>query len=165
MALIKESIIELLQYRINQECQSSRIYKAMSLWLDLHGYINSAKLWQKYSDEELVHSEFAVQYLLDLNILPITPLQTQPKIEFKGLFQIIALSYEHELEVTNQCNELAKSCLKESDMMTFGLAQKYVAEQVEEIAKTQLLIDMLDSFGDDKVALKLLDNWIKDNLL
>jgi ferritin len=165
MALIKQNIIDLLQLRIENEAQSSRIYKAMSCWLDLNGYTNAAKLWQKYSDEELVHAEFAVQYLLDLNILPITPVQDEPKTEFKGLPQIIQLSYDHEIEITAQCNELARTCLKESDMMTFGLAQKYVAEQVEELAKTQLLLDQISSFGEDKVALRLLDNYIGENLL
>lgn len=157
MALIPDKIISLLQYRIQQEEQSSRIYKAMSVWLDLQGYDGSAKLWDKYSQEELVHADFARKYLLDLNILPVTPSQEEPTIEFKGLPQIIALTYKHEIEITNQCKELAKTCLSESDLMTFNLAQKYLSEQVDEIQKSQYLIDQLELYGDDKIALQLLD--------
>lgn len=157
MALISEKIIQLLQYRIKQEEQSSRIYKAMSSWLNLNGYLGASKLWQKYSDEELKHAGWATGYLLDLNILPVTPSQEEPELEFTGLPQIIALSMKHELEITEQCEDLAKACLNGLDLKTFGLAQKYVAEQIEEIVKIQTWIDKLDSFGTDKIALRMLD--------
>jgi len=157
MAIIPQQISDLLQYRIQQEEQSARIYKAMSVWLNLHGYTGASKLWQKYSDEERVHVEWAYNYLLDLNILPITPAQQSPQVSFRGLPQIIALSYQHEVEITEQCQSLAKAAFNAGDMMTFDLAQKYVKEQVEELAKTQLWIDKLESFGDSNIVLLEID--------
>lgn len=158
MALITQKIIDLLNKRIKNEEQSSRIYKAMSVWLDLNGYVGASKVWNDYSVEELDHANWARQYLLDLNIKPITPAQEHPINEFKGLPQIIALSYKHEVDITNECKELAKACLEEQDLLTFGLAQKYLDEQVNELAKTQLLVDKLEAFGDSQIALRLLDN-------
>ena len=155
--VISKTIIKLLNYRIQQEEQSSRIYKAMSIWLNLNGYTGASKLWDSYSKEELDHADWAYKYLLDLNLLPVTPSQEEPELEFKGLPQIIALTMKHELEITNQCKDLAMQCLKENDIMTFGLAQKYVEEQIGEIAKAQLWIDKLNAFGEDKIALRLLD--------
>ena len=157
MALIEKNIIDLLQYRIEQEEQSSRIYVAMSEWLKLKGYSNASKLWADYSLEELSHAGWAKNHLQALNILPITPKQEQPEVNFKGLPQIIALSYKHEIEITNQCKELTSTCLKEGDLMTFGLAQKYVEEQVGEIEKMQFWLDNLEQFGDSQVSLRLLD--------
>ena len=158
MAVIKETIINLLNYRIQQEEQSSRLYESMSNWLDLKGFSGASKLWLKYSEEETLHKKWAIDYLLKLNILPIIPKQEQPLLEFKGLPQIIALSFEHEINITNQCKEFSAACLKEGDLITFNLAQKYLDEQVEEISKIQLWIDKLNSFGDDLIALRLLDN-------
>lgn len=157
MAIISEKIIKLLNYRIQQEENSSRIYKAMSVWLDYNGFTGAAKLWQKYSDEERVHMEWAYQYLLDLNVNPETPSLPEPQLEFKGLPQIIALSYQHEVEITNQCKALAKAAQDEGDYLLLPLALKYCGEQVEELAKTQGWIDKLESFGSDKIALRLLD--------
>ena len=157
MALIKEKIIQLLQYRIQQEQQSSRIYKAMSSWLNLNGFLGAAKLWQEYSDEELDHAEWTVKFLLDLNILPVTPSQEEPELNYTGLSQIIALSMKHELDITNQCEFLAKACLESNDFKTFGLAQKYVDEQVGEIAKVQTWVDRLESFGTSDIAIRMLD--------
>ena len=157
MSIIDGNIIKLLNYRINQEELSSRIYLAMSLWLNNNGFTGSASLFKKYSDEELVHADKARNYLLDLNILPDTsPIQSVVE-EFEGLPQIIEIAYKHEVEITNQCKELSKACNVSQDFMTLNVALWYLNEQVEELAKTQLWKDKLKSFGTDKVALRLLD--------
>ena len=49
--LITESCVEYLNYRIQQEEYSSRIYMAMTMWLDEKGFKGAAALWRKYSDE------------------------------------------------------------------------------------------------------------------
>jgi ferritin len=157
MALISSKIIELLQMRIQHEEANNKKYTAMSNWLNLNGFTGASKLWKTYSEDELVHKSWAVQYFLDLNILPIEPSEEQVQTEFKGLPNIIALSYQVEINTTDEVKILGKVCLDEGDLMTFGLAQKYIAEQVEEISKIQLWIDKLESFGIDKIALRLLD--------
>jgi len=157
MAIISNKAIELLNYRIAQEEASSRLYKSMAVWLDYNGYSGAASLWQKYSDEELVHAGFSYDYLLDLNIKPTVPVIEKPTGEFRDLPQIIAASFQHEVEITNQCKVLAKSVADEDDYMTLTLAQKYLSEQVDELKKTQFLVDQLNIFGTDKIALQLLD--------
>lgn len=157
MALIEKNIIDLLQFRIQQEEQSSRIYASMAEWLKLKGYEGASKLWYNYSQEELSHATWAKNYLQSLNILPTTPSQEQPELNFKGLPQIIAKTMEHELLITKQCKDLGAECLKNGDLMTFGLAQKYIEEQQNEIEKVQRWIDNLEQFGDSQIALRLLD--------
>lgn len=157
--VINFNIIKLLNFRIEQEEQSSRIYSAMSNWLNLNGFVGASKLWKKYSDEELVHAGWAYQFMLDLNILPPTPELKTPQVDgFKGLPQIIALSLAHEISITKQCNELAKACLNESDFLSFELAQRYCKEQIDEIAKLQTFVDKLNAFGESNEVLILLDN-------
>lgn len=156
--IISEKIIELLQTRIQREEANHKKYTAMSNWLNLNGFTGAAKLWKTYAADELSHKDWTVQYLLDLNILPVEPSQEQVQVEFKGLSNVIALSYQVEIATTDEVKALAKTCLEESDMMTFGLAQKYINEQIEEIAKIQTWIDKLNAFGVDNVALRLLDN-------
>jgi len=157
MAIVSDKVIDKLQYRIQQEELSSRIYRAMSIWLDLNGYTGAAKLWKSYSDEELTHAEWAYKQLLDLNILPIVSTLDKPQATFKGLPQIVAMSYKHEVDITEQVEEFAKVCLLNSDFKNLALAQKYCDEQVGELAKTQAWIDKLETFGEDKIALRMLD--------
>lgn len=157
MAIINDKVIDRLQYRIQQEELSSRIYRAMSVWLNLNGYSGASKLWKEYSDEELTHAEWSYKQLLDLNILPIVSTLEQPQIKFKGLPQIIAMSYKHEVDITEQVEEFAKVCMEEKDFKNLVLAQKYCDEQVNELNKVQGWIDKLEAFGDDKIALRMLD--------
>lgn len=157
MAVISEKMIKMLNYRINQEEASSRLYLSMSVWLDINGYFGAAKKWKQYSDEEKSHADWSYKYLLDLNIKPTIPALAEPESDFIGLPDIIVKSYKHELEITRQCQQFAKEANNEGDFMTFGLAQKFLTEQVDELAKTNSLVDRLKAFGTDKIALRLLD--------
>lgn len=156
--IISDKVINLLNFRIQKEEESARIYLSMSNWLNFNGFNGAGKLWAKYSEEEIVHSKIAYEYLLDLDINPVVPVLSKPPQEFKGFTDIILISLDHEKEITMQCQELAKVCIEEGDFMTLSLAQKYLSEQVEEIAKTTKWADRIDAFGEDKIALRLLDN-------
>lgn len=155
---VNEEMIKLLNFRISQEEYSSRLYFAMSVWLNFKGYAGAAKLWKKYSEEEQNHANWAYTYLLDLNSKPVVPGLEQPPVDFKSFLHIIVASKQHEIKVTTQCQELAKAAQQIGDYQTLELAQRYLTEQVEELAKIQYWIDRLDAFGTDKIALRLLDN-------
>lgn len=158
MAVISDKMVSLLNYRIQQEEYSSRLYLAMSVWLEINGFLGAAKKWKQYSEEEKVHADWSYKYLLDLNIMPTVPALEQPDTNFKGLPDIIIKSYKHELEITKQCQQFAKDAISDADFLTFGIAQKFLNEQVDELAKTNMLVDRLRAFGADKVALRLLDD-------
>lgn len=159
---ISKGLIKILNYRIVQEEMSSRIYKAMSIWLNFTGFNGAAKLWEKYSNEELKHAEWAYEYLLDMDIKPDVPELSKPANEFGGLVEIVYKSYEHEQEVTRQCQELAQAAWKDGDYMALELAQKYLAEQQEELAKTNYWINRITAFGSDSILLRELDDEMGD---
>lgn len=162
--LIDESCISFLNYRVQQEDQSSRIYLAMSLWLNNTGYLNGAKLWKKYSDEERGHADIARDYLLNMGVQPATAILEQPAEVYTGLPDIIRKSFDHEIEITQQCMELANHALKTGSHMLYELALHYLREQNEEHGKMQDLVDQLAAFGEDKIAMRLLDHELKDYL-
>lgn len=162
--LITEECIKYLNYRIEQEEYSARIYLSMSMWLDDNGYLNAAKLWKKYSDEEMLHANDAREYLLAMGVQPITPALSSPEQNFTGLPQIIEKSYEHEIEVTTQIKDLSTHALGMNDHMLYQLGLNYLKEQVEEHKKMQDLMDQLEAFGTDKIAMRLFDHELKDYL-
>lgn len=156
--VIEKSIEDLINYRIQEEEKSSRLYFYMSKWLAFNGFSGASKLWDKYSSEELNHASWAYSYLEDLNILPCVDSIEKPDVEISSLQDVINKSLEHEILITKQCNDLAKAALAANDFMTLELAQKYLKEQVEEIAKTTYWVDRLSAFGDEPAALRLLDD-------
>jgi ferritin len=156
--LIDESCATYLNYRIQQEEYSARIYLSMSMWLNNMGYTGAAGLWRKYSDEEMKHADIARVYMLSFGIQPVTPRLDQPQQNFGGLPEIIKLSFEHEIEVSKQIKDMANHALADGDHMLYELCLAYLKEQVEEHDKTQTWVDKLEAFGTDKIALRLLDN-------
>ena len=129
----------------------------MSMWLNNEGYSGAASLWLKYSQEEMAHADWSRQYLLAMGITPNTPALNAETSIYSGLPQIIEISYDHEITITNQIKELADSALKKGDHMLYTLTSHYLKEQVEEHGKMQDWIDKLKSFGTDKIAMRWLD--------
>jgi len=153
--------LEALQFRINEEEKSSRIYENMSLWFDNQGFAGAAQQWKQDSLDELVHAGWAKEYLLNLGIQPeLREIPKQPT-SFKSFMDIVEQTYAHEILVTEQCKDLASCAMKCGDHMLYQLALKYLTEQQEELGKTQNLIDKLKAFGTDPVALRLFDNELK----
>lgn len=156
--LLGQPCIDYLNYRIQQEEYSSRIYMSMSMWLNNKGYTGAAALWRKYSDEELTHADIARKYILSFGIQPVTPRLDQPEQNFPGFPEIVKMSFDHEIEVSVQIKAMADHALEMADHMLYELCLAYLKEQVEEHDKMQTWMDKLESFGTDKLALRLLDN-------
>ena len=154
-------LTKLLNYRINQEEYSSRIYYAMSVWLDNEAY-KSTSLWKKYSEEELVHAKKASDFLLSFGIMPDISTIASVETKYDSLADVIKQSYEHEVEISRQCEELYKTAVEEDNPMVIELGRWFVAEQMEEMEKVQTLMDMLSTFGEDKVSLLLIDERISE---
>lgn len=159
--LISNKAIELLTYRIQQEEQSSRLYEQISLKLNNLGYLGAAKLWKKYSEEERLHADWAKNYLLSFGIESILEDLDKPVISTNSFPDIVQLSYDHEVEISIQCNNLVKEAFVLNDYMLFPLALKYSGEQVEELDKLQTILDMIESFGTSKESLFLLDSKLE----
>jgi len=156
--LLSEECLQLLNYRIQQEDYSSRMYLSMSLWLNNKGYVHSAALWKTYSEEERTHADWSRTYLLSMGVQPDTPELEAPGNDYAGLPDIIRKSFAHEIEITEQIKDLATTAMMSGDHMLYTLTAHYLKEQVEEHDKTQNLVDQLEAFGEDKIALRLLDN-------
>ena len=152
-----KDFIEILTFRIVQEEASSRLYEAMSLWLNNNGYIGAAKAWKKDSDDELKHAQWAKDFLLDMGVTPTLSTIPEPPHAFKGLPDVIRQSYEHEIKVTKQCNDLANFALSSGNHLLYQLAIKYMQEQQEEMGKVQTYVDKLNAFGEDKIAMRLFE--------
>lgn len=156
--LLSEAMVNLLNYRIEQEEMSARLYLAMSLWLSNEGYLGAGSLWKIYSNEEMAHADWARTHILSFGVQPLTPKLEMPQQNFTGLPQIIEMSYKHEITVSTQIKKLTAEALREGDFMVYELGLRYMKEQVEEHDKMQNWMDRLAAFGTDATALRFLDN-------
>lgn len=156
--MLDQKLVTLLEYRIQQEELSSRIYEQMALWLNDNGYLNLAKVYDNYSREELTHAKWAKDFLLNYGITPKLKNLTAPELELTSLNDVFQQTLDHELEVTKQCEEMAAIALKMGNHGLYALASKYCAEQVEEIGKAITNLDILKLSADMLVV----DNYFKN---
>jgi ferritin len=149
--MLTSKIIEDLNYRIQQEEFSSRLYKQMSLWLNDEGFINLSKIYEKYSQEEMSHAGWAEDFLLSHGIKPSLKIIEAPNdvYEINSLKDILDLTLSHEKDITNQCNDLASLALKENSHTLYSLAAKYCHEQVEELEKAITFLDIYSKTKDE----------------
>ena len=161
MKLLDEKTVEILNYRIQQEELSSRLYHQMSLWLETESYRNLTKLFATYSNEEIKHAGWAKEYLLSFNVMPELRTLEEPVNVFTSIQDIAQKTLEHEILITEQCNDLAKYAFTESDFGLLTLAQKYNSEQIEELNKATNLLDIVNMSNDKLV----IDTYVGENLL
>ncbi len=159
--LLSNEAIDDLTFRINSEEFSSRLYHDISLWLEDKGYINLAKLYKNYSDEELEHAEWSKDFLLAYNLKPLLKAIQSPDAEYNNCYDILEATLTHEIQITNECQALSKNALKRGEMPLFTLGQKYCDEQINELKKSYDLINIYKLTSCDL----LFDQYIGENYL
>jgi ferritin len=159
MKFITQEVIDLLNYRIQQEQYSSKVYEQMAAWLQNASFLNCAKVWSKFSSEELEHSEIAKDYLLSFNIMPELMVIEEPVNNFKDLKDIIQKTFDHEVLITTQCLDITNKALEWKDWTLFALGQKYNEIQRVEMDEVYNLVDISNLSNDNLI----LDKYIGDN--
>ena len=159
MKLISQEAINMLQYRIQQEQYSSKLYEQMSLYLNNEAYLNMAKVWAKFSEEELKHAELAKKYLLSFNVMPELMVIEEPINDFKDARDIIQKTFDHEVILFNQIKELSNKAMELKDWSLFTLAQEYLEIQVGELDEVYNLLDIAKLTTDNLI----LDKYIGEN--
>jgi len=158
---LSQEAIKELNYRINQEEFSARIYEGMNLWFDDRGYKNFAALYTKYAEEEWKHSKLAKEFLLSFKIKPELQSIEAPPANYESCYEILESTLEHEAEVSRQCQELAINSLKRGEIMLHTLALQYCKEQIEEMDKSYTILDISKLTTD----MLVLDQYIGETYL
>lgn len=159
-----DKIAKMLDERIKKEGESAQLYKAMSTWFDMYGFVNLAKLYEKYSEEEREHMDKVYQFCLKMNYLPKTPQLDAQENVYESIEEILEKTYEHEMMITSAYKELAVTSLQEGDHVTRTLADEFLKEQVEEEDKALLLCDRFKSLNDCPAADFHFDTWVNSLL-
>jgi ferritin len=85
-----------------------------------------------------------------------------PEFEFKGILSVFNIVYEHEKCITNSIMTVAKKAEEECDRTTLTFVDWFIEEQIEEEENVKNIIKRLEMFGEDKVALFLMDRELAE---
>lgn len=161
---ISDEIEKLLNAQIVNETINSSIYRAMANCLEYNGWDGAVKLYKKHSDEERGHAEKIIQYMQDRDCLPQIAGIPAPQKEYSGIKEIILKTDELEQQTTKQWRDIASSCMKEGDILTFEIAQWFLNEQIEEEAGSNYWINRVEMFETTNKPLGDLDEEMEDKV-
>lgn len=155
--LLDEKIVDVLNYRIQQEENSARLYKYMSLWLSNKGYSHLSELYRRYAEEERKHAEWAIEFLLNYGITPELKALNSPIMEFDSCMSVLEATLEHEILIEKQCETLHLAAVEYDKPALISLALRYCEEQAEEIGKTTDILDHAKLTSD----MLVLDHYVE----
>lgn len=155
--MISNTINEILNEQINKEFYSGYLYLSMSAHLKELGLNGFASWTRLQAKEEVEHGLKIFDYIIDCNSFVTLKQIRTPEFEFNGISSIFNHIYEHEKCITSSIMEIAKKAEEEGDRTTLNFIDWFIAEQIEEEEAVKNIIKRLDMFGDDKVALFLMD--------
>ena len=155
--MISEAINEILNEQINKEFYSGYLYLSMSAHLKELGLCGFASWMKHQAKEEVEHGLKIFDYLIDCNSFITLKQIRMPEFEFNGILSIFNCVYEHEKCITRSVMSVAQKAEEECDRMTLNFIDWFISEQVEEEEAVKNIIKRLELFGDDKVALFMMD--------
>lgn len=160
---LSTTLSSMINDQINAELFSAYLYLAMSHWLEYNGYLESAKVFKTYFDEEQTHMHKFLNYLQDRDVMPTLMGLKAPESEFEDLVDVLTKSYEHEILVTTRLQAISDAACEEGDRVTHSFMDWFLLEQIEEEAKFKALLDawsVLSKGGATGLALNKLDEMV-----
>jgi len=143
--------------QINREYYSAFLYLAMSAWLNEQDLPGAAKWMYVQYQEELVHAQGLVKYLMlrgdKVDLMPIEA----PKKEWTSPLNAFEEALEHERQVTKWIDDLAKMAEEEGDRAARLFLDWYILEQVEEEANGEENVVLWGRAGDAPSGIMMLD--------
>jgi ferritin len=146
-----------LNEQINAELYSSYLYLAMSAHFgdeNLNGFAN----WMRIqAQEELMHAMKFFDHIAERD--GQVKLQTikGPEGTWKSPQEIFEAAFELEKYITGRINDLVTLAIKENDHATNNFLQWFVAEQVEEEASANGIVQQLKLIGKNSGGIFHLD--------
>ena len=107
--------------------------------------------------EEVEHGLKIFDYLINCDSFVTLKQIKTPEFEFQGILSIFNYIYEHEKCITHAIMRIAQQADEECDRTTLNFIDWFIEEQNEEEEAVKNIIKRLELFGEDKVALYLMD--------
>lgn len=156
MALDKD-LEAALNAQVTMEYGAAYSYFGMSAWFEAEGLPGMAQWMRAQAEEELEHAEKFYQFVLDRGgRVTLGPIDA-PTNDFATSLDVFHKSMKQEQAVTAAINDIYAMAVELKDFASIPLLDWFVAEQVEEEATVQQIIDDLERAGDAGHTILMID--------
>jgi ferritin len=155
--MLQKKVLDTLNQQFNHELYSAYLYFAVAGYFEAHNLKGFAHWMTQQATEELHHVHRIFRYINDKRGRVEFRVIGTPPPDWKSHLAAVEEAYKHECVVSEQINECVAMAIAEKDYSTHTFLQWFVAEQVEEEATTDDLVQKLKMIGDNPSGLFLLD--------
>jgi len=142
--MLSKKIEDILNAQVEKEGYSSNLYLSMASWAETKGYAGIAAWMYAQAEEEKIHMLKLVGYINERGGHAIIPAFKQPPVDHGTVPELFKSVLKHEQSVTKSINEIVALCAQEKDYTTHNWIQWFVAEQIEEEASVNEILDKLN---------------------
>ena len=160
--MISNEINEILNEQINKEFYSGYLYLSMSAKFKELGLFGFASWLRAQAKEEVEHGLKIFDYLINTDSFVTLKQINAPTYQCEGIISIFNIIYEHERSITESIMNVARLAETECDRTTLSFIDWFIEEQVEEEKSIKNIIKRLELFGENKVALYIMDKELSE---
>ncbi|MDD5556664.1 MAG: ferritin [bacterium] len=155
--MINPKMQQALNLQINRELYSAYLYLAMAAYFESVGLGGCANWMAVQAQEELTHVQRFYRYLVERGGRVSLDAVAKPPAEWASALNAFEEALKHEGKVTGYINQLVSFALAEEDHATNNFLQWFVAEQVEEEASAEGVVQRLRLVGESPGGLLMVD--------
>lgn len=156
--MLSEKMQKSLNQQVNAELFSSYLYFSMAAYFESLSLKGMASWMRVQAQEELVHVGKYFDYMTDRGARVLLGSIEAPQAEWGSPKAAFDAALAHEQKVTGMINKLVTLAKQESDHATENFLQWFVAEQVEEEASADEVVQKLKLVGKSVEGLLYLDD-------
>jgi len=157
--VISGDLRKLLIAQIGSELAAHQLYMGISLYFDRASLRGWGKLFKNQSIEEAQHAQKVMDFLTDNEIEFDLPALKATTTRFASPLTAAQRALQSERDVAAQFDRMAAIAIKAGDHRGHQFLQWFIEEQVEEEAKVQSIVDLIDSGINLFQAEALLDRF------
>jgi bacterioferritin B len=143
--MLSADLRKLLIAQIGNELGAHQLYMGISIYFQRQSLDGWAKLFRHQSIEEAQHAQRIMDFLTDNEIEFDLPALKSTSTRFASALAAAKRALDSEKTVAAQFDRMAAVAAKNEDHRGHQFIQWFIEEQLEEEAKMQHIVDLIDS--------------------
>ena len=155
--MLKKAMQDALNKQIQEETYSAYLYLSMAAHFEATNMPGVGSWFRVQTQEEIFHATKLFNYVIEGGGRVELQAIQAPPTEWKSALAAFKDAFKHEQHITGCIDALVDMARKKGDKATENFLQWYVAEQVEEEASVDEVVQKLELVGNDGGGLYMID--------
>ena len=155
--MLEKKMQDALNDQLNAELYSGYLYLAMAAWFDDVNKPGFCSWMEVQAQEELAHAMGFMNYIRERGGRVVLKAIEEPQVSWESPEDAFSAALEHEQYITKRINALVDTAMEMRDHATTQFLQWYLAEQVEEEASADEILQKVKMAPEGSGALLMLD--------